>query len=437
MMDMTRIPHHLLVAASAWASRIVMALVQLASIRVLMSGLGLEQYAIFALLISLMGWFMLADMGVGASLQNHISEQRAKAGSYDGQVAAAAIIAAILLVLTIVALYVSSPYIAPVFLKQFNFVSDLEKNSLFFISGAMFIGTALGGMVYKVWYAKQKGYLSNILPAIAALAGYAGIVAVNASEASDKLLLSLVAYLAPSAALPLGAFVFQVVMGIRNGASLPGMVVVSKILKRAGHFWFFSLMAALVLQIDYLVMSQFLNPHDIVAYNVSTKIFGLVLFMYVSVLTALWPVFSEAIARGNWAMVRSHTRKYLEFGLGFVLVSTILLVWLMPKAIQLLVPNETVVIPVMFILLLGVYQLLRVWTDTFAMILQSMSDLKPLWIFVPIQALLSVVLQWTLVPVFGLYGILFGLVGSFVLTVTWALPLAVRRHYRNSGRSLT
>jgi len=189
-------------------------------------------------------------------------------------------------------------------------------------------------------------------------------------------------------------------------------------------------MSNFVLQIDYFVMSQFLRSEDIVAYNLSTKIFGLTLFIYVSVLTALWPLFSEAIAQGNWAMVRSHTRKYLGIGMGWMLVSTIFLIGLMPKAIQLLAPRETIVIPMMLILLLGAYNLLRVWTDTFAMILLSMSDLTLLWMITPLQAFISVASQWYLAQLFGLYGILLGLILSFVLTASWILPWAVHRHYQ-------
>lgn len=424
------IPRHLLVAVSAWVSRIVMAFVQLASIRVLVGGLGLEQYAIFALLTGLMGWFMLADMGLGSSLQNHISGRRSKSEPYDDYVVVTLIIAAIFLVLTIMALYFSSPYIAPTYLKQFLLLGELEKTRLFFITGALFIGAALGGISYKIWYAEQKGYFANIMPAIGSILGYVGIIAVNSSDLTDKLLFSMAVFLAPSAILPLGTLIIQTIRHYRVGFRMIAPEIAIKILKQASNFWFLTLMTSLALQIDYLVISQFLKPEDIVIYNLSTRVSGLVFFFYVSALTALWPVFSEAIAQGNWAIVRGLTRKYLGIGLGYTLVSSLLLVWLMPKAVQILAPQETIIIPVIFILLLGLYQLLRVWTDTFAMILQSMNDLKPFWITGPIQTLLSVILQWNLAQWLGLYGIIFANILAFALTSAWFLPLAVKKHYK-------
>jgi hypothetical protein len=62
------------------------------------------------------------------------------------------------------------------------------------------------------------------------------------------------------------------------------------------------------------------------------------------------------------------------------------------------------------------------------MVLQSISDLRPLWIFAPFQAILSGGFQLLLAPKFGVNGIVMGVMLSFVITVAWALPLATQRH---------
>lgn len=420
-----------MVAASAWTSRLIMAFVQFASIRVLMNGLGIEQYAIFALLTALMGWYMLADMGIGLSLQNNISKRRAQNQPYDDYITATLSIAIFLLLFTILVLYFASPYLAPTYLKHFVQFDDAAKTQLFFITGALFIGAAIGGISYKIWYAEQKGYFANVLPAVGSLIGYVGIMFVNDSELPNKLLLSLIVFLAPSALLPLVAITLQCTRHIKSGYHKVNPSVFTSSIKQALNFWFLLLITSLSLQIDYLVISQFLKADDIVVYNLSTRISWFILFLYVSALTALWPIFSEAIAQNNWALVKSLTKKYLGFGLAFAFTCSLLLVWLMPIAVSFLAPSETIIIPIMFILLLGIYQVLRVWTDTFTMILQSMGDLKPLWIVGPFQAILSISLQWHLAQSMGLYGIILGNILSFALASAWFLPRAVSRHYKN------
>lgn len=183
-------------------------------------------------------------------------------------------------------------------------------------------------------------------------------------------------------------------------------------------------------------MSQFLSSHDIVIYNLTTKVFGLGVFIYGALLKALWPTLTEAIVQNNWSMSNSYARRSLAFGLSFMLINTILLIWLMPEAIKLIAPRETIVIPMMFILFMGAYQILRVWTDTFATILQSMSDIRTFWLTLPLQSFLSVILQWSLTPHFGIHEILLGLTGLFILTTVWFLPLAVIKHYKNAQKAI-
>lgn len=423
-------PKHMLVAASAWGSRILMAALQFASIRVLMSGLGMEQYAIFALLIGLTGWFSLADMGIGVSLQNYISERRARGELYNDYIKTASGLVIILSVLLLILFYITSPYLSKGLLWQFGWLSLLEKNNLFFSAGILFIWAALGGISYKIWYAEQKGYFANIFPAIAALLGYLGIVIVNNFNFNNKLSISLIVFLAPNMFFAFGSLIYQVYFR-SNKASSFDINIAKKLLIRAGQFWLFFLAGILVLQMDYVVISQFLKPADIVSYNVSTKIFGLVFFVYTSMLSALWPVFSEKIIEKKWDIVKINTKKYLIFGFIFIAINTIALAYFMPKIVEILSPKEIIHVEIKFIILLGLYFIIRVWTDTFAMILQSMNKLGPFWIYVPIQAVISVGLQCLLAPRFGLFGVVSGLILSFILTVAWGLPYAVKNHIKN------
>jgi O-antigen/teichoic acid export membrane protein len=426
---------HVLVTVSAWLSRIVTVLAQLYSIRILIDYLGVNQYAVFALLTGLAGWFMLADCGTGVSVQNHISERRAHNQSCDELIAMGGLLAILFSVLTIFALFFISPYVAPVLLKQFSFLSIDEKERLFFLSGALSIATGIGGVSYKIWYGLQKGYLSNFVPAVAAVMSVIMLMLLKDVSNESRLYFSLAVFMAPTALLPLLVLVLQVRRNIKSLGASYG-ILAKLIIKRALHFWIFSLLAAGVLQVDYIVIAQLLSSYDITVYNIATKVFVLVFFFYNALLFALWPVIAESIAKGEWRAVWRNTKQSIIFGTAAMFIGTMLLVWLMPVAVGVLAPKEAIIIPVGFILLLGVYQVIRVWTDTFAMLLQSMNAMTPFWILVPFQALASVGLQWVLVSHYGIYGAIWGLIGSFLLTVAWGLPLAVKRNYQRRMRKL-
>lgn len=427
-----RIPVHLIVAASAWVSRIITAVVQLISVRILIESLGTEQYAVFALLIGLMSWYLLSDLGIGYSLQNYISERRAKEQAYDDYLTMAAVILMLLLMFTIVILYFISPYTAPVFLKHFTFLSEGEKTRYFFVSGALFIGTSIGSVVYKVWYAQQRGYLANIVPAIASLIALAGLYWLSGTGVAQKLFWILVIFLAPKALLALLPFIWNITKSIKSGFAQLNKELFLSLIRRAGNFWFFSLMAAGVLQIDYIMLSQFTKAQEIVIYDITIKIFSLIFFVYSAVLMALWPVCTEMLTLNKWQEVKKYLKQCIFLGIAFMIFSTFLIALFIPQIVKIISPGVKIVIPLSFIVLFGFYQVLRVWTDTFSMVLQSMSQMRPFWHWVPVQAVLSCFLQLLLVPRYGIYGVVLGLIGSFILTVVWALPQNVFRFMRLS-----
>lgn len=426
-----KVPKHIFIAASAWVSRLVIAILQLASLRVLANTLNLDEFAVYMLMIGLAPWFLLADIGMGVSLKNYISEYRAKRKSYNDLITIVGVLAFTFLIIETILLYFLSPYVSSLLLNQFVTLTDDQKTELFFTSSFIFISTGIGGIVFKIWYAEQKGYLSNIVPAIATSIGFISLWTVSEILPDPHIHLCLIAFLMPTALIPILALI------INNYRKWSGVTVykliniTALIFGRGAKFWAFGIIAASIINIDYIVISQFLNSNDIALYFITTKVFSLLFFVYSAVLLALWPVITELITKGKWVNVINYLKRYIAFGLIFMSVSTLSLMWLMPIAVDLMAPGKGLIVPVKYILLLGGYQLILIWTNTFAMILQSMSDLKPFWIPTIAQALIGFSLQWTLAPIYGVYGVTIALVGSFLLTVSWALPLAVRQHYKN------
>lgn len=83
-----KIPNHFYIAASSLVAKLVIALVQVISIHYLLNILGENKYAAFVLLSGFLVFFGGADFGIGSSLQNYISERRAKNEKYNDYIKA-------------------------------------------------------------------------------------------------------------------------------------------------------------------------------------------------------------------------------------------------------------------------------------------------------------------------------------------------------------
>ncbi len=157
-------------------------------------------------------------MGLGSSLQNFISERRAHQESYAPLVRTTGLLALLLMVIGASIVFVLAQYAAPIVLRRFPSLPDVDKVRTFFASGLLCLTFGLGGISYKVWYAEQRGYLANLMPAMAAAISLGWVATIAGSGSPDRLFWCLVAMLLPQAALPLVVFVQQVV---RSGNPVP------------------------------------------------------------------------------------------------------------------------------------------------------------------------------------------------------------------------
>jgi O-antigen/teichoic acid export membrane protein len=429
MQSLTRsVPRHVWVAASAWISRAVVAVVSLLAIRILLQSLGTEHYSVFAILSGLAGWFFLFDLGSGFAAQNFISERRAKHEPYSDFVAAGTILSLVLLVLAAAILFLIATPASRFLFAQYVDLSSVQKRDLFLIVGLFSSVVGLAGFVNKVWYARQLGFLANVAPAIGPVIGFILIKLVAASAIPDKLYWSCVAFFAPPAVLML----------IAASTLLPAITRlrfetiwhdIKLILRRGRGHWLFAVLAATTLKVDYIVMSQVLRGDAIVSYNIASMIFTSIFFIYAALLAALWPSCAEAIARNQWHEIGGYLRRYISLGIVLIVIATSLIAFLRPQILHLLSPTTPVSLGLGLISLFGVYFVIRVWTDTFGMILQSISAMKIFLIAVPIEAAIAVALQILFVRRFGPMGIPAALIVAYLCTVSWIMPVTLyRRH---------
>jgi len=384
--------------------------------------LGEERYAAYTIAYSLAGWFMLCDCGIGAALQNFISEGRARNKNYDGYLRAALQISLFLVVLFMLLLFLLSPFIQHKIFIKYLHIQEINAVNIIAITGAVVILSAIVNIIYKVYYAFQKGYVSNILPALSMIVSMALIVLVNRySNVRESILLALLIFTLPQLITALIPFI-KVFKGFFADIFNFNFDVIKELGLRAGKFFGFAIMSAATLQMDYIIMSQHIGPSDITSYNILNRVFMLLMFIQTAVLSAAWPVCSELFHKCEFNLIKSMLKKYILFGFSITLLGSILIYSFSDAIIHILAPETSINPAFIFFALFALYYLIRIWSDTFAMFLQSINALRIFWIYVPFQALISCAGQIYFSSKYGVYGILIGLILSFILTSCWVLP---------------
>jgi len=431
MQILSRVPNYLKVAAAGWLARAITAVTQLLSLRLLLDYLGVDGYAAYSVLVSATAWFLLADMGVGSALQNQISIQRANGNGWRQQYLYALKIAtAAGLAIALISVIFSSE-IESKLLSNITSDNNIVSGLIFAIVAITGVFQAIGSIQYRIWYGVHKGYYANVMPAFASIISLAGLYAASTLEFGDfnKIIVAVSIYAIPQALVPLVALYICQNAGDAGDGEVE---VIDKMgfAKKSLGFFYFGLMASATLQIEYFVMSQTTSPDEIAQYAIVAKLFGLVFFVYNAILLAGWPICSEALAKRDYQKVIGFTKRLLPIGFAILTASAIFFALIKNDISRLLSPNSPVIITNSAIVAAGLYFLVRIWTDTFAMLLQSEGNLKVFFYAVPLQAALTITFQNILTPEYGAVGVFFALTISFLLSVSWMLPIKFRQILR-------
>lgn len=418
-----RLSHHWRIALSAWGSRLLVALAQLAAVRILLSSLTTESYSVWAVMVSLTGWFLLADLGVAQVSQNRLARMLATGEPVDGAVRQS--VRTVLLIGLLIGCLgtLTAPWTGDLLLGRL--LPDAQVRRWCVSAAAwLLVGASWSTVAAKIWYALGRGVRANVLPMLAFVASLAAVYVLPGIAAPDmRLKVALAAWMAPPAfigALSLGLIYWQARGGAGKEPSRKAVLL------QALPFWSYAAMGIVTLNVDYAILARTADPRELVAYNLVTKVFAFLFFFYTSTLAVFSPKFSQAHATGRldeaFAMLRRHM--LLSSALFVVVASTM---WFALPAIFVHVFNvRHIAIPASLFLAVATLNFVRIWADGYATFLVAIDQVKTLSRFLPAQAVLSVGFQVILAHRFGALGIILGLLFSYLLTVSWGFPVMTR-----------
>jgi O-antigen/teichoic acid export membrane protein len=419
---------YLLVAVSNWGSKAVSVLAQLAIVPMLTRALGAEQYAVLAVVLSLASWIALADLGLGNTVQNRVSQAIAREGDVGGAVGLVLWSSMIIGTIGIAALLCTASPLADLIFRKFENIDNQLARAALVAGGVFLVFQAIGVLSTKVLYALGRGVLANALTAIASILTIGAVAWAVAAPPSHFLLVgSVVASTAPLGLIGVAAASWLV---LSYGCAREGIRLLrgSGVWRQAGGFWIFAILSNAVFGIEYLVMSQTLPAEEITKYNILYRVFWAGMALYIGVLGAAWPVAAQRIAKSDWAGAIALMRNNVAFGFAGVLAMTVAAALGMNWLLSWLVPRSDLQVHLSTVLLFGTYLGCRVWTDSYSVLLLAANDTGVFLRWTPLQAVLGVVAQFTLASVLGIDGIVLGLMLPLIITGVWVLPKRVRSH---------
>lgn len=406
--------------------RVLTVIMSFATTTILLRAMSLEQYGIWALLISVQTWINLFDLGIGNGLRTRVAENLAHGRMQEAarNISIAYALFALIFLLLMVAL---GPIVAVVdwqtFLNATTFAPDELRAS---------VGVAvLFTMLILV---------TNLINPVAAAVQRSSYTAVSGFvQAAFFTLLALVILLTDWGS----ALTFLVIRGTLNVVVNLGFTIWfyskrpeirphvttnirgGRTLVSLGVGYFVIQIATLVLfSTDMFLIVKLLGPEHVPQYDVTFKLFNLFVIIHLIFAAPLWSAYTEAYQKGQFDWISRMIRGQIKI-VAILAMASVALIPLGGPIIALWT-GDRVDLPTGLVGLMSLSIVLTMWNNTFGALLNGIGHLRPQIIAATIGAVLNIPLSILLARnlAFGVNGILLATILCIALQsviMSWAV----------------
>ncbi len=298
--------------SSSFASRAVTIGCQLLQVPLVLHGVGTEGFGYWMTLTSISYMMNFADLGMGMGMQNKLAEAFAR----DEQANARRLFASTLAALGVIGLLLGVILCGAASFVDFSALFHLEMPTVqadarlaaIISLSLLCVGLPLG-LAQRLAYSMQLGWWHNTAQAVAALLALAAIGAANFSGAG--FLAYFLAGLLPTA-LVNGLLIYRLCARLNwrswSRADL-SIATVRPVLSLGAHFSVQQILNTVLYAAPPIIISTTLGAAAVTPYNLVQRLFNLFGVAQSGLMNGLWPIYSEAHARGDIAWIRKTLRR--------------------------------------------------------------------------------------------------------------------------------
>ncbi len=284
--------------------------------------LDAENYGIWMAMTSILYWFAFFDVGLGNGMRNYL----AAAISQNDYVKARAYFSTAIFLLSIIAVIIGVLSVAVVFNVDLNALLNTQSIDGHTLAVVLMVAISFSlvqfvakniGMVYV---AMQKYAVNEFITFIGQLVSAVAIYIITKTTEPNLLYIVLAITSVPGlmfiiAAIPLIRKYPELKPNIKSIDTSSAKKIVGKGL----GFFIIQIMSCLVVfGSANVIISHYCGPEQVTVYNISYKIFNVLVILYTIVLSPLWNAYTDAAVKGDYGWIKRTYRKSIMMWLASV-----------------------------------------------------------------------------------------------------------------------
>ena len=366
-----------------------------------------SRYGIWLTLSSIVGWLSFFDIGFGFGLRNKFAEALAENKVELARIYVSTTYAILSLIIGVVllAFFIVNPFLN--WTKILNTSPDLagELSILALIVFVFFCLRFIFQLLSTVLAANQEPAKGSFIELMGSMFSLFLIFILTKTTSGSLIYLGAILSFTPVFVLIVSSIWFY-----RNEYKkfAPSFKFIklkyAKDLMSLGLKFFIIQIAALVLfNTDNIIIIQLFGSKYVTTYNVSFKLFSIIVMAFNIIATPLWSSFTEAYTKNDLDWIKT-TIKTLEKIWLFLILLTIIILFLSPYLFKLWL-GDKVQVPFVLSVAMSSYVIVSIWQTMHVFFLNGIGKVKLQLYLVIFSSLINIPLAIFLGRKFGLVGI--------------------------------
>lgn len=380
--------------------------------------LGIEQYGIWMVILSVMTWVTFFDIGLGHGLRNKLAEALAANDvSLARKYVSTACLAISLIAFMFFAILAFALPFAP-WNKIFNTtaVSNLELAKIVFVTGTFVLLNFILLLSNQIFYAYQKASFAALHPVLLNFFALIALVVLTHYAPGNLLYLALSYGLSMTlSSLLLLSYLFKKHSEIMPSVKYIDLTKLKEVTSLGVKFFIIQMAVLIIFATDNMIITQVLGPEYVTPYAVVFKLFSIITIGHTILVTPLWSAYTDAYTKGDIVWIRS-TLKKLNLLMIPIIVAVFLLTVFAKDMINIWIGPD-IEFPHLLVVLMGLFVVVSVWSNIYAYFVNGTGKIEIQMYSAILGGLINIPLSiyFAKYLTMGLSGVILGTICSLLL----------------------
>lgn len=406
-------------------------------VRITIGYLGNNLYGIWIVLLSIMSWLSLFDIGIGNGLRNKLTialsnNDNEKARSYiSTSYIILSCIALALLVLFGGGIY----FIDWISIFNSTLLNIGEYRLMMFLFLFSIVFSFVLGLINSILNAYQQTALTNVISILTNIIFILSLFFFKSFFFANIIKIVFIYCVS----LILSHLLFTIFFFIQHKEVAPRFSYFSRskindVLSLGGSFFVIQIAVLLIFTVDNYIILQLLGTEQVSIYNIVFKLFSIFTIAFGIIISPMWSAFTEANEKGDFIWMKSTIKKLNVFFLVAILgLFAMLIIYQYILNIWLPVENK-IIPPFNLIVALSLFVVISIWNNIYSFFLNGLGIVKMQMITATIGAVINIPLAILLVKNFnlGLAGVVYAMCISLIIFSILG-PIQTHKFFKNNS----